>query len=435
MLRLFAVLGCLILTGCSTSAPVATSSSPPPKTAAKAKVAVTDSSRPRDTGTVTLDQALTWAQQYHPALSNAHWATRIAAAQENQAGLWPNPEFEFEMEDIGGTGERRGFDGTESTYTLSQPIDLGGKRQQRRAVAQANTRLSQWDLKLARLAIERQTRLAFNEVWMAQQQVELAQQLADLSEQLADMMTRKVKAGSESPLQQTQAEMQATRSDIERQQAEARLNQARLRLVGCWGSVQARFERVLTPANPLPGLPDLAQSMEQLEASPHLARWQDQLEQGRAALALTKAESIQDITLTGGLKRAEEINENTAILGLGLQLPLFNRNQARRETALHQLAQLKAQEQQARLEVQLQLQQLHITLSATLTEAQQWRDILAPQAEANYRAAVQGYEQGKFDALHVLNAQRSLFEAQQEALVKTHQATQQTIQYQYWLGE
>ena len=160
-----------------------------------------------DTGIVTLDQALIWARQHHPALTSIHWTTRIAQTQETEAGRWSNPEFEFAMEDIGGTSERRGFDGTESTYTLSQPIELGGKRRQRLAVAQANTRLTQWDVKLVQLAIDRQTRQAFVDVWIAQQQVELAQQLADLSEQLADMVTRKVVAGSESPLQQTQAEM------------------------------------------------------------------------------------------------------------------------------------------------------------------------------------------------------------------------------------
>src|SRR3546814_11631596 len=65
----------------------------------------------------------------------------IAAAEAGRtiAGLRPNPTVSTEVENIAGTGLYRGLRGAETTVGVSIPIELGGKRSARIAVADART--------------------------------------------------------------------------------------------------------------------------------------------------------------------------------------------------------------------------------------------------------------------------------------------------------
>ena len=67
------------------------------------------------TGVITLSQALALSLIRNPQLRAFSWEVRAREAQTLQAGLPPNPEISFELEDWGCTGSVEGFDGTETT--------------------------------------------------------------------------------------------------------------------------------------------------------------------------------------------------------------------------------------------------------------------------------------------------------------------------------
>ena len=79
---------------------------------------------------LSLPQALTAAFAQNPELAAAGREIGIADGERRQAGLLPNPELAWEVEDT-----RR--DTSTTTVTLSQPLELGGKRGARLAVAGA----------------------------------------------------------------------------------------------------------------------------------------------------------------------------------------------------------------------------------------------------------------------------------------------------------
>jgi outer membrane protein, heavy metal efflux system len=83
------------------------------------------------TGMLRLEEVLRTALLQNPELSATAFEVRAADARALQAGLLPNPELELELEEFGGTGELRGTRASESTFQLSQLIELGGKRARR----------------------------------------------------------------------------------------------------------------------------------------------------------------------------------------------------------------------------------------------------------------------------------------------------------------
>jgi len=92
------------------------------------------------TGTIfTLDDAVAAAGGSAPALDAAQAGIAAAQAARTIAGLRPNLQLQTQVENILGSGPNRAVDQAETTVGLNVPIELGGKRSARIAVAQAQT--------------------------------------------------------------------------------------------------------------------------------------------------------------------------------------------------------------------------------------------------------------------------------------------------------
>ena len=88
----------------------------------------------------TLSQALELAGASSPMLEAASAGLRSATAARTVAGLRPNPSIVTQTENIAGSGQYRGARSAETTAGLELPIELGGKRSARIAVADARGR-------------------------------------------------------------------------------------------------------------------------------------------------------------------------------------------------------------------------------------------------------------------------------------------------------
>src|SRR5689334_14390226 len=79
-------------------------------------------------GPLDLRSALALALRFNPGLSSASREREAGDAAVLQAGAWPNPVFDAQVEDL-----RRN---RTTTLQLSQPIELGGKRAARVTAAE-----------------------------------------------------------------------------------------------------------------------------------------------------------------------------------------------------------------------------------------------------------------------------------------------------------
>ncbi len=156
------------------------------------------------TGVITLRKALALALMHNPELKVFSLETRAAQARELQAGLWPNPEIEVEVENVGGTGELRGFDAAETTIQLSQLIELGDKSQKRKKVASFEKELANLDYQNKRLEIFSEAAKAFILVLKAQEKLQLSNELLKLSAESFETVEKRVNAGKDSPVEKKQ---------------------------------------------------------------------------------------------------------------------------------------------------------------------------------------------------------------------------------------
>ncbi len=376
-------------------------------------------------GELTLRDALALALMHNPKLASVSWNVRIGEARTLQAGLLPNPELEFEAEEVEGSGGRRGFDAAEMSIRLSQLVELGGKRFARTRVAEIDGKLAGWDYETERLAVLTDATLGFIDVLTAQEWLRLTQELVNLSEKTLAMVTERVDAGKVSPLEKIKAEVELANNKIELQRAESELRSARKRLTSVWGSIAPRFSKAVGTMERVSDIPAYENVQALLGQNPGIARWAQEMEQRLAALALERARRVPDLTVGVGVQRFEETNDHALTFGLSLPLPLFDRNQGGVLEAHHRLAQIGYERKNAEVRAATALAESYETLTAAHTEVNGLKTQVVPGASKALDAAQEGYKQGKFGYLEVLDAQRTLFEAKRrflDALARYHRS-------------
>ena len=389
----------------------------------KAEQAVTDET-PAAQEVISLDVALSLAVMRNPELAAFSYDVRAAEARVLQARKFPNPELEVEIEEFDRGGE--GFDSAETSIALGQLIELGGKRRWRTRMAEAEGELAGWDYESKRLSVYAETAKRFMTVVAAQRRLDLARSAAELAEKTAHAVGERVKGGKEPPLQASKASAELELARLEALQAETMLSVKRKMLAAMWGSGAPHFQRAEGDLNGvLASVPSMEALRARLPANPELARWDAALRRLQAELSAEKAERIPDLEARIGVQRFEEDGSDALAFGIGVPLPLFDRNQGNIAAARHELAKARAKRRAAETTLATELAEAHADLTSAHRRALALRSKVVPAMEEAFNAAHAGYTQGKFGFLDMLDAQRGLFEATGElvdALADYHAA-------------
>jgi cobalt-zinc-cadmium efflux system outer membrane protein len=376
-------------------------------------------------GVITLRQALGLALMHNPELGAFSWEVRAAEARTLQASLLPNPEIEVEVEEVGGSGGRSGFDGAETTIQLGQLIELAGKPAKRKRVASLESELAAWDYEAMRLDVLTGVAFAFVQVLGMQERLALTEELVQLSEGVLGAVSQRVEAGKDSPVEKTRAQVALAAARIEWKQAQRRLVSARRQLAATWGSTSLVFEEVagqLDATSPIPSERDLTGLVKQ---NPDLARWAEEIERRRASLELERANAVPDPTIFGGMRRFNEGDDTAVVFGLSIPMPVSNRNQGGILEAKYNLVKAEKQRDAVEANVYATLADAYEALSSAFVEVADIKKELLPGAQSAFEAAMQGYQGGKFDYLMVLDAQRTFFQTRAryiESLAAYHSA-------------
>ncbi|MFC1452556.1 TolC family protein [Verrucomicrobiota bacterium] len=361
-------------------------------------------------GTLRLDHALAAALLHNPELEGFAYEVRAAEAREMQARALPNPELEIEIEEYNRDGE--GFSSAETGISLGQLIELGGKRRWRTRVAQAEGRLAGWDYEAKRLDVFAETARRFAAVVAAQRRHVLSQSSIDVAERNAEAVQERVKAGKEPPFQAAKAGAELEIARMEGVAARHALAAARANLVAMWTAPAAEFG---TAEDNLDAVLDVVPSLERLQSklssSPELERWEADIELRETALASEKAARVPDLEASVGVHRYEEDGTDSISFGIGLPLPVFDRNRGNTSAARHELEKARSEQRAAAASLKAQLAQAHADLASAHGRARALALKVVPATTEAFEAVREGYQQGKFGFLDMLDAQRGLFEA------------------------
>ncbi len=441
-------------------------------------------------GPVSLAQVLTLALERNPKLSEFSWDIRAAEARQIQARLRPNPELSVDVEDVGlgggpatksrqdsvgfssdavsaqtersvdrGTGN--GLSAAQFTLSLSQVIELGGKRAKRMQLAAKDVEVADWDYEVARADVLKETGLAFIAVVAAQEAVLLNEELVGIAQQVLETVTARVNAGRVSPLEASKAQTELATSKVQAEVSKRELEAARVSLAALWGEKDASFERAEGNLEDIRPIPTLEELRERVGKNPDVLRWQAETEKRRSTLALERATAKPDVTLMAGLRTrgvpdgssrgfgvgsdgltlsqgetsTSSGRENSVVLGLSVPLPLFSRNQGNILEAEHLAAKSEEQGRAAAIELNANLNKGYQNLSAASTTLLSLKNDILPVAKQTFESINSAYREGKFGYLDVLDAQHTLFQAQEEYLKALASYHENVAEIERTLGE
>jgi len=376
------------------------------------------------TGPLTLHQALSMALLKNPELAAFSWEIRAGEARTLQAGLLPNPELDVVVENFGNSA-LEGVDGATTTIQVSQSILLGGKRSKRARLASVERDVTGWEYEVKRLDVLTDVRKAFVDVLAAQERLALSEELTRLAGEVCETVSERVKAGRVSPVEETKSRTSLATARIELERAKRELAAARKRLVAMWGDTAPTFEKAAGQFDETRPIPPEEQLASYVSQNPDIARWAAEMEQRRAAVALEKARWIPEPTLSGGFRHFNEANEGVFLVGVSIPVPLFDRNQGGILEAKYKLAKANEERLASEVRVRSALAEAYRSLSTAFVETSVLKNEVLPGLRSAFEAAMEGYRQGKFGYLEVLDSQRTFFDARGrylEALASYHKA-------------
>lgn len=367
-------------------------------------------------GELTLTDAINAALQRNPALQNAAFEIRVADARITQAGLRPNPELGITLENFGGNGGVKGTDALESTLSLSQVIELGGKRNRRLDVARFGRDTVSIERESAQLDVLAEVTRRFIDVAEQQEQLLLARRNTELADKTLRAISARVEAARSPLAEKSRASIAANRARLDEKNALQNLLSSRQRLSALWGSTEPRFGDAKTQWFDLPTVAGFDQLVTRVKSNPDFLRFASEERMRDAEWQLAKAEAKSNVTVGGGIRRFEETGDTGFVMNFSMPLAFNNRNQGAIREASIRREQLQNDQQAAFINAQTNLFAFYQSLEFSRSEVEQLRSNIIPQAETALKQMQDGYERGRFSYLELADAQRELLELQRASI-------------------
>ena len=368
----------------------------------------------------------------NPTMAQVQANLRVAAGLTKQAGLYPNPTVGYYGDEIRGGYTRGGKQGG----FVSQTIVTGGKLRAARRVAELQANEVETSGQVQRLRILNNVRALFYQVLSAQRLVEVRQNLAKLAGDATQTSHQLGNVGQADRPDILQAE-------VEQQQANVSLRIAQQNLQASWRILAAVAGKpgltVTRLEGDLDALPDLNYEewlATTLRESPEVKLAQQAAERAEASLSQARKAVIPDLQITGILVQNYtpllETNPSraTGVQGgaqVGIQLPIFNRNQGNVAAARGEIESAKQELARLKLQIERDLAGLFREYESARLTAQQYKTEMLPRAEQAYKLYQTNYQNMAAAYPQVLISQRTLFQLEADYIQALENAWQSSL--------
>jgi cobalt-zinc-cadmium efflux system outer membrane protein len=294
---------------------------------------------------ITISDAVSIFLQRNFELVAARYDIDTVDAEKLTARLRPNPQFSFGSTDLpldfsGNVLKEQTF-----SYAITQTFELGGKRGKRINAANANSDLARGEFQTVLWQLTNDLKKKFYAVLLAESLFELAKENQKTFAETIKHTTELVQLGEISGLDLQRLEVEKLKFDTDvansERDYELAVRDLRVTLGGDYRAMDIEIAGTLdyqpyqfSPAE----LRDKA-----LAARPDLKAAQLSERAADASIRLQGAQRIPDLSLGAGIDQVPQ-STSTYTFGVGIELPVFNRNQGERAKAL--IEKKKAQNEQ-----------------------------------------------------------------------------------------
>ncbi len=371
-----------------------------------------------------LHQIFTIALENNPGLQALKLELQAADARTIQSGLWPNPVFTAESENF--SGDLPGFNYTENTFSLEQPLSLGGKINLQKQLSEQEKLILSYHYEAEKIALISDVEHGVYHVLVTKKILEHTREAQNNARKLYDFIRGKknVKDSDQSRYEILSAKIELSQAELEIADAERDLHIANNNLSILCGGDDIFLKGVKGDLDRKFNIPEYDILKEIIVKKNFNLKSADAYEE-RAGILLNiaKADRIPDVDLGFGVRQFEEDNSYTFVAGLSVPLPLFNRNQGSIQEAAINKDKVVVDKKILLNELLIKLNEYYQEYNISLQQVASYKNSILPSTQEYYDLTVNSYEQGSLDYLDALVAERKLIETK-----KKYEAALHTLQ-------
>ncbi len=354
----------------------------------------------------TLSELEMRASQSHPAIQAATAQIQALQGKRVQAGLLPNPVFNYTGAEIGNEGAA-GFQGG----TISQEIVTAGKLEKDQCVVDQEILAARYNLSVEQLMVAKQIRQAAFEVMAARRIVAVNEQINNITSQTLENSESLYKNG-----QIDLTDIYLVR--IEAKNANLELENSKTRYWSSWRRLASAVGEVDLPAATLEDLLDRPISDYQWDAiqakidnsAPELAKAQTKYLQASAQLQAEIARKTPNIEIEAGMQYDCSSRYNTGLVTVSVPIPFFNKNQGNIAQAQAGIGQAVAEGHAVSLDIRQRLAAAFADYQTAQRQLEWFNTNIKPDLQETLNATLNGYKQGEVSTLQLQAVQKNYFQ-------------------------
>lgn len=383
-------------------------------------------------GVLDMEDAVIRALNRNPVFQAKLQALGVSQAAVNGAGIptIQNPQIQL------GTGRRSSPEGNSLDWSLglSHQLELGGKRSSRIQVAQSQFQEAEAQLRLLALQLAYEVRQSFVQVQVAHLRAQNMNQLLKLSEKFVEVAGLRYEAGETTQLELNLALAERGKARAESLLAQRDVVTAQLALTQQLGAQKDELPEVSSDVVLPLELPEAAELLPKaLSMRPEFLVTQRAALVAIAEEALANSQNTSDLSLNLGW--AQEGNEDVLAAGVGLSIPLWNRQQGAIGTARATKRKAQFEEKAWEFQISRELTLASARYLAIRQVVELYEKEVLTSFEENAQLLNESFKNGRVDFLRTASVQRELAQQQQRHLEILEEALLALVEWQRVSGQ
>ena len=353
----------------------------------------------------TLEELVALAESSSPALRLAAAEVESMRGKAYQAGLYPNP--------VASSGATQ-LAGRESQYFAALSQEIVTKRKLQLSQAAVCREVVQAEFRYVRTRFELLTavRQGYFVTLAAQRRMEVLTRLVEIANKSQQATSRLQEAGEGTRSDTLLFEIEVEKAEVGLENAEAKWRASEKQLAAILGLRDLRLSRVQG---------DLTESLERVATQvlpdgyvPYNADVQfaeQEVERNRFLLQRAIVQPFPNVTVYGGYQYQVQPLHNMAMLQASVPLPFWNRNEGNIASANAQVFKAQATVEQVQNQIAKQTADAAGRYRIADQLVRRYELKIIPKARDGVKIMQEGFAQGQFDFLRLLQTQRALVEA------------------------
>lgn len=336
---------------------------------------------------------LAWAQPH--VLNELDASVDLARSEVVAARTWSNPTLSMDREQL----RDAAMPGRESSVMLTQPFELGGQRGLRIRAAQAGVIAAEAGVAHERTRMRADVLRDYYAAVAAGRRMQAQEKISAGLASLADVAGKRQRAGDLSGYESRRIAQASAQAQARHAEASAEERGARTRLAGWIGAIA--LDAVLDDGIQLAAAASGGADLRSTEL--------DALTAQRAhaeAQAAAASRVALPFTVGIGSKRVREggMRDQAVMLEVGVDLPLFDRNQGERARTSAELRRLEAQYQRTLAQTRARRSAAEEEARQLTQSARHMQAMLVPEAAQLTAIARASFAEGELDLVGLLDA-------------------------------